>query len=72
MKVGIPSRKDRHMLGWPCEWHIQGPEVGHLAGQSLCRKEPQSCDGKFLILVRNDAEYFRLEKSRETPFITGC
>ena len=72
MKVYIPSKKDSHALEWACEWHIQDlkkkkKKAGHVPGQLLCRKEPQSCDGRVLRILRNDAEKLRLEENVKTP-----
>lgn len=69
MKVCVPSRKDSHVLEWACEWHIQDEKkkkAGHMPGQLLCRKEPQSCDGRLLRIPRNDAEKLKLEENVKT------
>lgn len=71
MKVGVPSRKDRHMLEWACKWHIQGQEASLLSGQPPYRKEPQS-DGRLLRILRSHAKQFSLEENCNTPFIVGC
>lgn len=47
----------------------QATELGR---KPLRRKEPQSCDGRVLSLLRNDAVKFRLEENCKTPFIVGC
>lgn len=47
----------------------QATELGR---KPLRRKEPQSCDGRVLSLLRNDAVKFRREENCKTPFIAGC
>ena len=37
-----------------------------MPGQLLCRKEPQSCDGRLLRIPRNDAEKLKLEENVKT------
>lgn len=41
-------------------------KAGHMPGQLLCRKEPQSCDGRLLRIPRNDAEKLKLEENVKT------
>lgn len=47
-------------------------KAGHLPWQPLCRKEPQSCDGRLLRVLRNDVEQLRLDENWKTLCIVGC
>lgn len=47
-------------------FRMKKKKAGHMPGQLLCRKEPQSCDGRLLRILRNDAEKLKLEENVKT------